>query len=703
MDPIAESVSPSTLRHWGRLGVSPKDKRLDSRANKRMSRRRFVPVEYLFRPETEEFILSTVGQLTGLLGAGVPSDGTLVPGLIAFLCLDLLRHRGLVHDSGTRLSARTPSLNRFVLRLAAESAACPNVHGVALNWPDGEFDILGALYQCLVSEGSKNRRGSYYTPPYVVDDMVGGLHIPGNGWILDPGCGTGAFLLRISGSDPNRFVGFDTDPAAVLMAKTNLFLSYSELDFEPAIYALDFLRIPTHKMAAVLETDLGGEPAPGGFDVVLGNPPWGVDRKLRNPRTSTGDVPGIRRIHSRLHSADISNPGTNGYGSSVYMDPHVRSGERFALFLSRAVEMLHPGGQLAFLLPNAFLEVKTHMDIRRRVLDTLELKRIRQYGRSFSKVFTNSFSLTGVKRDTSLTVCNGSNTANAESSMGECSRFILVEDVDGSYGRKGTDKAEKKGKAYTGLIGERGSVGAGGSLGEGGAFFVDARRFIRNPNVAFRLVRKEDAQLVDRILGIPHRTLSDSVWALGIVTGNNAKWLTSEPGGGREPVLTGREIQPYVSAPPRYYIEFRPAGFQQTAPESVYRSCPKLLYRFVFDRLVFAYDSKGTLALNSANILVPRVPGYCAKSVLAMLNSELFNYIYRIMFSDLKILKGNLCRLPFPEIGEDEERKLARLAEERMAGDLSATGRIQNLVYALFQCTAKEIERVQAALVRNGR
>ena len=64
----------------------------------------------------------------------------------------------------------------------------------------------------------------------------------------------------------------------------------------------------------------------------------------------------------------------------------------------------------------------------------------------------------------------------------------------------------------------------------------------------------------------------------------------------------------------------------------------------------FAYDDKQRLFLNSANILIPKLEEYSIKDVMAFLNSTLFQYIYKMKFNELKVLKGNLLELPFPFI-----------------------------------------------------
>ena len=41
-------------------------------------------------------------------------------------------------------------------------------------------DILGAVYQSLMSEGDKNKKGSYYTPRSIVNDMIADVIVNDN-------------------------------------------------------------------------------------------------------------------------------------------------------------------------------------------------------------------------------------------------------------------------------------------------------------------------------------------------------------------------------------------------------------------------------------------------------------------------------------------------------------------------------------------
>lgn len=604
MKDVSDSVSDATRRNWERLGVVPETKRLDRRANKRLSDRRIVPVEYLRHSQNRgglETVVEWIDRSFPLKRDAVPP-----------LCLDFLRHRGLVQRKAGRLSGRTVPLQRFAESLAA-SPGTPtfDAAGFPIDWPEDEFDFLGAIYQTLLSEGAKNRKGAYFTPPEIVADMIAGLTFGPTDRILDPACGTGAFLLSVPKGNPRNLIGFDSDPTAVLIARTNLFAAFPTSDFDPAVFLLDFLN-PSR-----LGGDREGDPNPlwpdGPFDIIIANPPWGPDRPMR------------------------SAAGDSAKGA----------GERFSLFLSRAVELLKPEGRLSFLLPNAFLGVKSHSEIRRRVLDSLDVIRIREYDRKFSGVVTGVLSLTASKKG------NGANKG------GNSGKFLV----------------EKKRPTIR--------------------FFIRQERFRRNLDFTFRLISEEDQGLLDRLCDRPHRTLADSVWGLGIVTGENARKLSETPRADTEPILTGKEIRPYRTDPPRRFIRFRREELQQTADETIYRARPKLIYRFIADRPIFAYDATGTLTLNSANVLIPNLEGYDVKTAAAFLNSDLFRFIYRMKFADVKVLKGNLCRLPFPEIDASANRRLAERVDAVLAGDPTAHAEIQTMIFHLFACSPEDQKRIQ--------
>ena len=201
-------------------------------------------------------------------------------------------------------------------------------------------------------------------------------------------------------------------------------------------------------------------------------------------------------------------------------------------------------------------------------------------------------------------------------------------------------------------------------------------------------VAEKERALLEKISAVPHRTLKgNALWALGIVTGDNRRFLADAPEPGAEPILCGSDIHPFAIGRPRRFLRLGIGKFQQAAPLSFYRTPGKLVYRFIS-----ALDREGILTLNSANLLLPRLPGVTAEAIVALFNSTLFGYMFRRRFATHKVLRGDLEELPIPQA---EPAVFARLGELAVsAGNLPEIDRI---VFELFHLTEEERALVLAS------
>ena len=84
----------------------------------------------------------------------------------------------------------------------------------------------------------------------------------------------------------------------------------------------------------------------------------------------------------------------------------------------------------------------------------------------------------------------------------------------------------------------------------------------------------------------------DPAWALGIVTGNNQQFVLNRQAPGTEAIVRGSEVCRYYLGAPQSFLRFTPEAFQQTAPARFYRAPEKLIYKFIANKLVFAYDNR---------------------------------------------------------------------------------------------------------------
>lgn len=72
------------------------------------------------------------------------------------------------------------------------------------------------------------------------------------------------------------------------------------------------------------------------------------------------------------------------------------------------------------------------------------------------------------------------------------------------------------------------------------------------------------------------------------------------------------------------------------------------------------------------------------KTVLAFLNSSLYQFLYEKLFGELKVLKGNLMELPFPKIDSETNNTLTMLVEEIISEGKNNQNDIDEIIYNVY-------------------
>ncbi len=336
----------------------------------------------------------------------------------------------------------------------------------------------------------------------------------------------------------------------------------------------------------------------------------------------------------------ITNPPWGAVCNEMSI-PEITSKESFSYFFVKAFGFLKRNGTIRFLFPESILNVKAHRDIRSFMLSHVDITSITLYDGMFSGVTTKYVDIEFCKKAPGTTV-----------------------------------------NVYTSQ----------------GAYSVERESFYNTENKVFGFLRTIDTEIIRKVRNLGRYTLRDSVWALGIVTGNNKNKLLSENTPHTEVIYTGKEISPYVLKAPIKHIVYDRKSFQQVAKDEIYRAEEKLVYKFISSKLVFAYDNSGALFLNSANVLIPKIQNMSVKTVLAFLNSELYQYLYYVLFSEIKILKGNLAQLPFPHISAAQNLEITAYVDKVLAGDEEYVSAIQKAIYQIFDLTQEQIAHVREKL-----
>ena len=203
---------------------------------------------------------------------------------------------------------------------------------------------VGLTYIGMLSPAHRAANGVYYTPPPLSALLIDRATAAGVDWrtarVLDPACGGGAFLAplarRIAAAaaprEPRmllhdlakRLRGYESDPFAAWLSQV----------------ALDAVLLPVSRACGrrlpnvvTVCDSLRVAPPREGFDVVIGNPPYG--------RVRLGAAERRRFERSLFGHANL-----------------------YALFTDVAIRHTKPGGVVAFVTPTSFLAGEYHKKLR---------------------------------------------------------------------------------------------------------------------------------------------------------------------------------------------------------------------------------------------------------------------------------------------------------------------------------------------------
>lgn len=325
--------------------------------------------------------------------------------------------------------------------------------------------------------------------------------------------------------------------------------------------------------------------------------------------------------------------------------------ESFALFIEKSIRLMRTGDYLSFVIPETLLRVYSHLPIRRLLNEMCSIKGCMVLGEQFSNVNCPSIIFT-VQRE----------PLNENTSKLRCSGAVIYPGIS---------------KSFT---------------------IRNNRPFDNEFDI---LLDETQYRLLNKLMSTDNCTTlaGNADWALGIVTGNNNKFLEKEKNKNNEIILKGLNINKFkINYKNINYIKYNRELFQQKAPDELYRAPEKLFYKFINKNLIFAYDNKKTLSLNSANILIPKFNNLNIKYILAVLNSDIANFIYHKKFKAVKVLRSQLEVIPIKIINADEQQYFINIADKIINNNLSDK-EINNIILqinerlnSLYDLSEDEIE-----------
>ena len=331
-----------------------------------------------------------------------------------------------------------------------------------------------------------------------------------------------------------------------------------------------------------------------------------------------------------------------------YLTTENKNIESYDIFMEKSLSCLNQNGYVFFVLPESILSVKTHETIRKIILNKTSITYLEYLGNIFDKVQCPSIILQ-LKYSKSSLFCKGMKVVNKNNT------------------------------------------------------FVISKERRTTPEVFSFSLNDEEYSVYEKILNGQNKLFlkDNAIFALGIVTGDNKKYISERKNNKNEIILKGSNIEKFRINKPELYIEYTPEKFQQVAPIEYYRANEKLLYKFISNKLVFAYDNEQTLSLNSCNILIPKLDRYSLKYIMAILNSRIAQYIFEKKYNSIKVLRSHIESIPIPICDKEKQNEIVKIIDKILFSKNNYLELYENLeekIYQLYGLNRNEYDIIKNTL-----
>lgn len=284
------------------------------------------------------------------------------------------------------------TLENIRLRLVEIDIRTAVIYGAAAN----RSNVIGDLYEKLISDEIRTGLGAVYTPDETMRFMVDLAHRHLGGFrghkIVEPACGSGHFYREIYrryvdeviaadntagiSADPQRahaealshIYGRDIDPFAVQLTLLSTFLEQLKDNVSPDA-EVDRQQVWLADRSVDTQNSL---------DPITIDPDVGFDI---HKTTDIGAARNLRSSAKRSLNPDllIGNPP---YGVKVVEGPGyetiyaLQSKDSYGYFIANALARLPDGGRVIFIVSSSFLTIGTHRKLREEILSSAKIIRV---------------------------------------------------------------------------------------------------------------------------------------------------------------------------------------------------------------------------------------------------------------------------------------------------------------------------------------
>jgi len=549
-----------------------------------------------------------------------------------------------------------------------------------------DVNILGHIFEHSLNENGSDKRksdGVFYTPQYItkyiIDNTVGKLCSAKKNelgikeddyfadkkrrkeakkllyekldayrkWllqitILDPACGSGAFLnaalvyliqehklidemeAKITGDSlvmpnieisilENNLFGVDINEESVEIAKLSLWLRTAKPKRK--------LNSLNHNIkcgnSLIDDPSIAGEKAfdwkkefpqvfeKGGFDVVIGNPPYVNINNIKNT------------FDKQFYKTNYKT------ANEMY--------DLYSLFTEKSKSLLKPNGLLGFIFSNSWLGIKSFRSFRQFLVRDVTVTRLVELP---DKVFDDA----SVK----TVICFYTNNKPSDKSGIEIYKY-----ANNEFKSKG--------------------------------FVLSYETILSNPNLSFTL---EPVIELNKVKTISLKNIIKST--CGIKTANDEKFVLSEKKDDCcYPFLRGRNISKWGKPhnPAKEFVWYKPELMKENInarPREINNFVvpQKILFQEIATEINATLDTDNYLCNDTINIIYEVDAKYETKFILSLLNSKPINQWFKQIYpSGLHIKINQIETIPIPEIMLEKQQPFVALADKM----LSLTAQLQKL------------------------
>lgn len=243
-----------------------------------------------------------------------------------------------------------------------------------------DYDVIGSIFERLLSPGERKKYGQFYTRVEVVDLINSFCITNGPEKVMDPACGGGTFLVRAyvrkrilqprrkHGELLSDLFGVDVDEFAAHLTTINL-ATRDLIDAEnyPQIVRSDFFDLKADKAFMSLPIHSKGlgkiqrrKVEIPRLDAVIGNPPYVRQEQIRKAKNGKNPERGTKEYYQALVQREMGADLGGRSDIHCYFWPH-------------AASFLKEDGYLCLLTSSQWLDVEYGFHLQEWILRNFEI------------------------------------------------------------------------------------------------------------------------------------------------------------------------------------------------------------------------------------------------------------------------------------------------------------------------------------------